>query len=60
MMLIKSHAQLNSEQEGVFYHVDDYMTRGQHFHDEAFRLWQLEEGRASLSNLQALCVLFLK
>ncbi|CAD0089810.1 unnamed protein product, partial [Aureobasidium vineae] len=37
---------------------DDYITRGQHFHDEAFRLWHLEEGRASLRNLQALSVLY--
>ncbi|CAD0114866.1 unnamed protein product, partial [Aureobasidium uvarum] len=37
---------------------DDYITRGQHFHDEAFRLWYLEEGRASLKNLQGLSVLY--
>lgn len=52
--------QLYSEQEGAFFQPDDYMTRGQHFHDEAFRLWHLEEGRASIRNVQALCILFTK
>lgn len=47
-----------SEHEGAFFQPDDYITRGQHFHDEAFRLWQLEEGRASLTNLQALAILY--
>ncbi|KAI4723345.1 hypothetical protein E4T48_00472 [Aureobasidium sp. EXF-10727] len=49
---------LYSEKEGAFFQPDDYITRGQHFHDEAFRLWHLEEGRASLTNLQALSVLY--
>lgn len=52
------NTQLYSEREGAFFQPDDYITRGQHFHDEAFRLWQLEEGRASLKNLQALAVLY--
>ncbi|THW69905.1 hypothetical protein D6D25_00779 [Aureobasidium pullulans] len=55
---ILAYACLYSEQEGAFFQPDDYMTRGQHFHDEAFRLWHLEEGRASIRNVQALCILF--
>lgn len=36
---------------------DDFITRGQHFYDEALRLWLLEEGRSSLANLQALVLM---
>ncbi|KAF2169515.1 hypothetical protein M409DRAFT_52055 [Zasmidium cellare ATCC 36951] len=38
----------------------DRITRGRHFHDEALRLWALEEYRPSLTNIQALCILSLK
>jgi hypothetical protein len=38
----------------------DRITRGQQFHDEAMRLWALEDNRASITNLQALCILALE
>nr|OQO30388.1 hypothetical protein B0A51_02348 [Rachicladosporium sp. CCFEE 5018] len=47
----------NSEHPAAFVHTDDFISRGEHFHDEALRLWLLEEGRASLTNLQALIIL---
>ena len=53
--------QLHSEHEVAFLRSDhDRITRGQHFHDEAVRLWMLEEGRPKLTNMQALCVLSLE
>ncbi|KAI5254879.1 hypothetical protein E4T42_02115 [Aureobasidium subglaciale] len=55
---ILAYACLYSEREGAFFQPDDYLTRGQQFHDEAFRLWQLEEGRATLTNLQALAIMY--
>ncbi|KAI5209046.1 hypothetical protein E4T39_01043 [Aureobasidium subglaciale] len=55
---ILGYACLYSEREGAFFQPDDYLTRGQQFHDEAFRLWQLEEGRATLKNLQALAIMY--
>ncbi|KAK6434449.1 hypothetical protein LTR95_009366 [Oleoguttula sp. CCFEE 5521] len=47
----------NSEHPAAFLHTDDFISRGEHFHYEALRLWLLEEGRASLTNLQALVIL---
>lgn len=38
----------------------DRITRGQNFHDEALRLWVLEESRPILTNIQALCILSLE
>ncbi|KAI5276267.1 hypothetical protein E4T47_00937 [Aureobasidium subglaciale] len=55
---ILAYACLYSEREGAFFQPDDYLTRGQQFHNEAFRLWQLEEGRATLTNLQALAIMY--
>lgn len=53
--------QLHSEHDVAFSSdAKDRITRGQHFHDEAIRLWNLEEGRPSLTNIQALCVLGLE
>ncbi|KAI7091361.1 hypothetical protein KC356_g702 [Hortaea werneckii] len=50
-------ASLNAEYRGVFLEADDYTSRGRQFHEEAMRLWLLEEGRASVTNLQALVIL---
>lgn len=33
------------------------ITRGEHFCREALRLWLVEEGRESITNLQALAIL---
>lgn len=47
---------LSSEHGAVFNRPDDLISRGQHFHDEALRLWHLEEGKASVTNIQALVI----
>jgi hypothetical protein len=57
------HGQLYSERDGAFINDDDYMTRGENFHVEALELWHAQKDTpsvASLVNLQALCVLFLR
>ena len=48
---------MNSEHEAAFGEPGNYITRGLQFHEEALRLWLLEEGRPSLTNVQALVVL---
>lgn len=53
--------QLQSEHDAAFLpYSRDRVTRGQHFHDEAIRLWRLEGYRPSITNMQALCVLSLE
>ncbi|KAK6429381.1 hypothetical protein LTR95_014471, partial [Oleoguttula sp. CCFEE 5521] len=47
----------NSEHPAAFVQTDEFISRGEHFHDEALRLWLLEDGRASLTSLQALIIL---
>ncbi|KAL1583673.1 hypothetical protein WHR41_07791 [Cladosporium halotolerans] len=47
---------LSSEHGVVFNRPDDLISRGQHFHDEALRLWHLEKGKASVTNIQALVI----
>ncbi|OAP60891.1 hypothetical protein AYL99_05893 [Fonsecaea erecta] len=44
---------------GAFADPDDPDTWGEHFYDEARRLWDREEGRASMTNLQGLYLLML-
>ena len=41
----------------VFATLDDSSTRAVHFVEEAKRLWELEEGSATLTNLQGLIML---
>lgn len=49
--------QLFSEHDSA-YSVPGYgLSRGEHFLQEALRLWTIEEGRESLANLQALTLL---
>lgn len=38
----------------------DRITRGEHFHDEAMRLWALENHDPTLANIQGLCILALE
>jgi hypothetical protein len=48
---------LSSEHSAAFLRPEDLMSRGEHFHKEALRLWILERGRASVTNIQALIIL---
>ena len=48
---------LSSEHSATFLRPDDLMSRGEQFHKEALRLWILERGKASVTNIQALIVL---
>ncbi|KAF9885695.1 hypothetical protein FE257_012677 [Aspergillus nanangensis] len=41
----------------VFAVPGDAASRGQHFYAEAERLWKAEEGRVSLTNIQAVCLM---
>ncbi|KAF2767472.1 hypothetical protein EJ03DRAFT_149372 [Teratosphaeria nubilosa] len=50
---------LYAEYDEAFVQPDEYVTRGQHFHEEALRLWVLENGQANVVNLQALLILTL-
>ncbi|RMY55084.1 hypothetical protein D0865_04362 [Hortaea werneckii] len=50
-------ASLSAEHRAVFFEAGDYTSRGRQFHEEAMRLWILEDGRASVTNLQALVIL---
>ncbi|KAF2206178.1 hypothetical protein CERZMDRAFT_103727 [Cercospora zeae-maydis SCOH1-5] len=50
-------ASLFSEHDEAFAHDHDYLTRGEHYHHDALRLWELEHGRASIANAQALAIL---
>jgi hypothetical protein len=53
--------QYQSEHDAAFPTQDrDRVTRGLHFHNEALRLWALEEMQPSLTNVQALCILSLE
>ena len=48
-----------SDLPGAFSDPDDPDTWGEHFYDEARRLWECEEGHASMTNLQGLHLLLL-
>ncbi|CAK1356421.1 unnamed protein product [Cercospora beticola] len=48
---------LFSEHDEAFTYDHDYLTRGEHYHKEALRLWELEKGRVSITNAQALSIL---
>jgi hypothetical protein len=48
---------LSSEHSATFLRPDDLMSRGENFHKEALRLWILERGKASVTNIQALIIL---
>ena len=48
-----------SDLPGAFSDPEDPETWGEHFYDEARRLWEREEGRVSLTNLQGLYLLLL-
>jgi hypothetical protein len=48
---------LSSEHSAAFLRPDDLTSRGEHFHKEALRLWILERGKASVTNIQALIIL---
>ncbi|USW46740.1 hypothetical protein Slin15195_G000590 [Septoria linicola] len=48
---------LYSEHKEAFTQPGDLLTRGEQYHEEALRLWKLEDGRASITNLQALGIL---
>ena len=48
---------LDSEHSTAFHRPEDLISRGQGFHDEALRLWLMEDGKASVTNIQALVVL---
>ncbi|EXJ71717.1 uncharacterized protein A1O5_05525 [Cladophialophora psammophila CBS 110553] len=48
-----------SDLPGAFADPDDPDTWGEHFYDEARRLWDREEGRTSMTNLQGLYLLML-
>lgn len=43
--------QLHSELDEVFCHPGRLLTRGQHFHDEAARLWKLQTKRDTVADL---------
>ncbi|CAK37666.1 hypothetical protein AnigIFM63604_001264 [Aspergillus niger] len=55
-------ASIYSDFPEVFAIPDDETSRGEHFYAEAERLWNAEEGRASLANIQAVALMsrFLK
>lgn len=52
--VILAYGSLFSEIDEAFAIPGDPITRGEHFHREAMRLWAQEEGQASLKNLQAI------
>lgn len=47
---------LSSEHGATFNRPGDLISRGQHFHDEALRLWLLEGGKVSVTSIQALVI----
>ena len=49
--------QMHCEYVEAFEEFGNYITRGLHFHEEALRLWLMEIGKPSLTNLQALAIL---
>ena len=48
---------LSSDHSATFSRPDDLMSRGEHFHKESLRLWILERGKPSVTNIQALIIL---
>lgn len=54
---VLAYAALSSSIDEAFHTPGQLLTRGEHFHDEAMRLWALEEGKISISNMQALLVI---
>lgn len=46
-----------SDHPSVFAVPNDPASRGVHFMEEAMRLWALEEGKTTLTNLQSLLIL---
>ncbi|PPJ52813.1 hypothetical protein CBER1_11582 [Cercospora berteroae] len=48
---------LFSEHDEAFTYDHDHLTRGEHYHEEALRLWELEKGRVCITNAQALSIL---
>lgn len=50
---------LSSEHSAAFLRPDDLMSRGEHFHKEALRLWILEREKASVTNIQALIIMYM-
>lgn len=48
---------LSSEHIATFLRPDDLMSRGEQFHKEALRLWILERGKASVTDIQALIIM---
>lgn len=51
------HDKIYSDFPEVFAIPDDETSRGEHFYAEAERLWNAEEGRASLANIQAVALM---
>ncbi|GAT26775.1 C6 transcription factor [Aspergillus luchuensis] len=54
---ISDHDKIYSDFPEVFAVPDDETSRGQHFYAEAERLWNAEEGRVSLANIQAVALM---
>ena len=51
------HDKIYSDFPEAFAIPDDETSRGEHFYAEAERLWNAEEGRASLANIQAVALM---
>ncbi|KAJ5666219.1 Transcription factor [Penicillium maclennaniae] len=49
--------QIYSDSPDAFFNLDDTFSRGQHFFQEAERLWNAQRGRQTLSNIQALLMM---
>lgn len=49
-----------SDDTEAFKRTGEPLSRGEQFHFETLRLWQIEEGRTSLVNLQAVIVLMIE
>jgi hypothetical protein len=49
--------QMYSDRPTVLATPNDPASRGVHFMNEALRLWALEEGRVTLTNLQSLLIM---
>lgn len=48
---------LFSETEEAFFSSSELLTRGEHFHQEATRLWAMETGQPTIANIQALFIM---
>lgn len=57
MQQITYGVQLFSEHDVAYSVPGHALSRGEHFLQEALKLWTMEEGRESLANLQALALL---